>query len=90
MSNYNTFDIALWEAENKMSCIYCTNYQGRDEPCIKGVTVKTLNESIDCEYYFPEKCNHADVSSGNLSDLSSDLSLCDGFLPVPCKRCYRL
>ena len=51
MSNYNTFDIALWEAENKMSCIYCTNYQGRDEPCIKGVTVKTLNESIDCEDY---------------------------------------
>ena len=51
MSNYNTFDIACWEAENKMSCIYCTNYQGRDEPCYKGVTVQTLNESIDCEDY---------------------------------------
>ena len=34
-----------------MSCIYCTNYQGRDEPCFKGVTVQTLNESIDCEDY---------------------------------------
>lgn len=51
MSNYNTFDIASWEAENKMSCIYCTNYQGHDEPCDKGIIVQTLNESIDCEYY---------------------------------------
>ena len=51
MSNYNTFDIAKWEAKNKMSCIYCTNYQGLNKPCYKGIHVETLSESFNCEYY---------------------------------------
>ena len=51
MSNYNTEDIARWEAKNKMSCIYCIYYEGLREPCKKGMTVQTLSESINCEHY---------------------------------------
>ena len=34
-----------------MSCIYCTCYNGLNEPCQKGITVQNLSESFDCEYY---------------------------------------
>ena len=51
MSVYDTMDLMLWEAKNKMSCIYCKEYKGLQEPCNKGITVQTLSESINCEYY---------------------------------------
>ena len=34
-----------------MSCVFCENYKGLGEPCNRGMTVQTLSESIDCEYY---------------------------------------
>ena len=34
-----------------MSCIFCKEYRGIHEPCNRGITVQTLSESIDCEYY---------------------------------------
>ncbi len=34
-----------------MSCLFCSNYNGLQEPCSKGVTIKTTMEDMDCKHY---------------------------------------
>ena len=34
-----------------MSCIFCINYKGLQEPCKKGITVETSYESFNCKFY---------------------------------------
>lgn len=34
-----------------MSCIYCIEYRGLNEPCNKGLLVENLSESFNCDYY---------------------------------------
>lgn len=41
-----------------MSCVFCSNYQGLNTYCFKGVMVRTLSESIDCkDYVYDGSCN---------------------------------
>ena len=50
MSVYDTQDIAKWKEDN-MSCGFCKEYKGLNEPCNRGITVQNLSESFNCEYY---------------------------------------
>ena len=34
-----------------MFCLFCTEYQGLDEPCKQGVTVTRLQDTMQCEHY---------------------------------------
>lgn len=34
-----------------MSCVFCKEYHGLNEPCNRGITVQNLSESFNCEYY---------------------------------------
>ena len=51
MSVYDTQDIALWEALNKMSCFYCKHYSGLEKYCLKAVYITNGSESINCDEY---------------------------------------
>ena len=51
MSVYDTQDIALWEARNKMSCFYCKHYMGLGDLCCNGHMVTNGSESLNCDEY---------------------------------------
>ena len=51
MSVYDTQDIALWEARNKMSCFYCKHYAGLEKYCMRAVYITNGSESINCDEY---------------------------------------
>lgn len=34
-----------------MSCVYCKHYKGLQKKCEKGVEIKNLSESFNCENY---------------------------------------
>ena len=43
-----------------MFCLFCTEYQGLDEPCKQGVRVTNIQDTLQCDYYcYNGECNES-------------------------------
>ena len=41
-------------------CLFCTEYQGLDEPCKQGVRVTNIQDTLQCDYYcYNGECNES-------------------------------